>query len=201
MTQFPGPNNPYNPAVPLPYAQSYAPPKLRPTSVTVMAILGIILAAITLLGSLCNTLQLSGMSMGPDASFIKGIQDDHVLFAWSIVGTVVNLAVGGLLLAGSIGALSLKRLARLWLIAYSWADIGFTLLATGIGVAVVMPRTQRIVQNAGLNTTIQSTVEITMWAQFLLSLLLLVFPALMLYFMSRPHVKEAFQRGMVAPPW
>jgi hypothetical protein len=199
MTQLPNPNDPSNPPVWLPYAQSYAPPKLRPRSVTVLAILGIILGSLVLLGTLCNTFQVFGASLEPSDPVTKGIRDDPVLFVWSIIGVIVNLVLGVLLLGGSIKALSLKRSGRLWMIAYSWLDIGFTLISTAISVVAVMPRISQIVQNSKMNATMQTAVQISVWGEILFSLLLLVFPALILYYMSRPLVKEAFRRGMVAP--
>ena len=200
MSQFPDPNNPGNPPVALPYAQGgYGRPKLRPTSVTVLAILGIIWGSFVLLGSLCQTLQFAGVSMDPNNPVVKGMHDDKLLFAWSIVGAVVNLVLGGLLLGGSIKALSLKPLGRSWMIAYSWLDIGFTLISTVVSVAVVMPRIQVVMQSVNSNPAIRSVMQISMWGGFVFALVLLAFPALILYFMSRPNVKEAFLRGMVAP--
>ena len=200
MSQFPDPNNPGNPPMALPYAQGgYGPPKLRPTSVTVLAVLGIIWASLILLGSLCNTLQFAGVSMDPNNPIIKGMQNDHVLFAWSIIGVVVNLVLGVLLLGGSIWSLSLKPTGRSWLIAYSWLDIAFTVVSTAISVAVVMPKIDQIVQNSNLNPSVRSIMQISTWGGLLFSLVLLVFPGLILYYMSRRHVKEAYERGMVAP--
>lgn len=200
MSQFPDPNYANNPPVSLPYAQGgYGPPKLRPTSVSVLAIIGIIWGSLILLGTFCNTLQLSGMSLDANNPITKGMHEDRVLFDWSIVSVILNLGLGALLLGGSIKSLSLKRSGRSWLIAYSWLDIAFTVLSTGITVAVVMPRINRIVQNSSLNPIVRQTMQISMWGGFLFALVLLVYPALILYFMSRPNVKEAFERGMVAP--
>jgi len=199
MSQFPDPNNPFNPPAPLPYAQSYAPPKLRPTSVTVLAILGIIFGSLAILGSFCNTLELTGVSPDADNPLVKGMQDDHTLFVWSVIGVVVDMALGLLLLGGSIKAWSLKRSGRSWLIAYSWLDIAFTLISTGIGFVLVLPKLDQIIQNSNQNASMRSIMQMSTWGGFLFSVVLLAYPALILYYMSRPNVKEAFQRGMVAP--
>ncbi len=166
---------------------------------TVLAILGIIFGSLILLGTLCNSLQFAGVSLDPNNPIVKGMQDDRVLFGWSIVGVVVNLVLGALLLAGSIGSLSLKRFGRSCMVAYSWLDIAFTVISAGITVAMVMPRLDQILQNSNLNPAVRSITQISMWGGFAFSLLLLVFPGSLLYYMSRPHVKEAFQRGMAAP--
>jgi hypothetical protein len=200
MTQLPDPNNSYHPPLPLPYAQGgFGPPKLRPTSVTVLAIIGIIMGSLKLLGSLCNGLQFAGVSINGNNPILKGVQSDHLLFAWSIFGLILNCILGVLLLFGSIWSLSLKRSGRSWLVLYSRMDIAFTLIGVGVSVAMVFPRMRVIVQHANMNATAQMSMQITLWVTLVLSLVFLAYPGLVLYYMSRPHVKEAFERGMVAP--
>jgi hypothetical protein len=58
----------------------------------------------------------------------------------------------------------------------------------------------RIVQNSNFNQTMRMIMQVGIWGGLAFSLVMLVFPALILYFMSRPLVKEAFQRGLTAPP-
>ena len=206
MSQYPYPQDPndpaaYNPYGTLPYA---TPPGVtdpaRPTSVTVLSILGIIWGSLVLLSSLCNVVQIGGGSLFTTNNPIaKAMHDDATLFAWSIVSVVLNFVLGVLLLGGSIGSLSLKRWGRSWLIGYSWLDVVFTVLSLVVAVTVTTPKMQQLAQSSGVNPQTQTIMQAAAWGGILLALVLLVFPALILYYMSRPHVKAAFERGMPPP--
>jgi hypothetical protein len=167
--------------------------------VTVLAIIGIIWGALMLLGSLINAVQLAGVSFGPENPIAKAMHDDRTLLTWSIIGVPVALTQGILLLFGSIQSLSLKRLGRSFLIAFAWFAIVFTILSAIISATVVMPRMNQIVQNSNLDALTKSMFSVGKTIGLVFSFVWLIFPALILYYMSRPHVKEAFQRGLVAP--
>src|SRR4051812_3812319 len=91
---------------PLPIAYAYPEPSLRPTSVTVMAIIGIILGA---MGFLCLPLSLIPyfMPMPVPNPVIDGVKNDSFLFGTMIAGIVMGWLLGALLLVGSIAALTL----------------------------------------------------------------------------------------------
>src|SRR5690349_16674044 len=119
MSQIPQPDSGYTPTQPLQYAQPYFRPKLRPTSVTVLAIIGIIWASLVLLGSVINILQFAGVTFGGDNPITRGMHDDRFLYSWTLFGVVVGVIQGVLLLFGSIWSLSLKRSGRSWLILFA----------------------------------------------------------------------------------
>src|SRR5438128_7719791 len=96
---------------PPPQTISYYTPPLpvpnpRPTSVTVVAILGIIFGAMAVI---CSPFAMIPyfMQFGPPNPAIDAIKNDRLIFNWMVGSLIVHWPVGVLLLASSIGALSL----------------------------------------------------------------------------------------------
>src|SRR5947208_2777359 len=100
----------------LPY-QGYLPVQNpRPTSVTVMAILGIIFGGL----GLCSPFALIPyfMNFGPPNPFIDAVKNNTFLLDWTMFATLLTFVLAILLLTCSIGALGLKPWARPGLVWY-----------------------------------------------------------------------------------
>ena len=166
-------------------------PAVRPTSVTVMAVIGIIFGA---LGFLCSPLALIPyfITLPTPNPFIDSIKDDNALFMWTIAVTVMGWFLSILLLVGSIWALMLREWARQILLGWSVASSLLTVAQFLINVMVVFPKMAEIAKADPK----MAAGSVSGWIGAGIGLALgLGIPILMLFFMTRPHVKDAFARG------
>lgn len=179
------------------YANLPKPPRERPISVTVMAIIGIILGA---LGFLCTPLSLIPYFISlPQQSgnpAFDAIRTDRLIFAWTMASSVVNWLLAIILLSGSIGALGLREWARQFLIAWSIMGVLVAIVGTIFNLLYLQPRIYELMRAQGNNSgatagAIFGTIGMAMGLLFSFG-----FPIVMIFFMTRKNVKEAFARGM-----
>ncbi len=200
MSQIPT-QPPYDPIFyASPHIQQKSP---RPTSVTVIAVLAIIFGSLAVLGALCVLPQSFGLSLRPNPT-MDAVRNDPILLSFSIFNQVIQLVFGVVLLITGISALSLKQWARVWMLRYAVAFLVFSILTTILNITVIHPRLQKAISsarpaNSPLNTQqVQSILQITHYGGLCFATLFLLWPVAILYYMSRPHVKDAFARGMPA---
>jgi GYF domain 2 len=167
----PVPGMPYG--QPLGYA---APAPARPTSVTVIAVIGIIFGSLGVLGSICGVIALPFIR-NQMAAQGKTMPTSS---AWVFISAFLGIALGGLLLAASISALRLTPWARTGLLVYAGLSIVIHLISSGVNFA----------QMSGQATTPMQT-------GIMVGSLIggMIFPVCILYFMTRPHVVAAFTPG------
>src|SRR5579864_5157442 len=196
MSQIPPPSGPLSyESAPL------VPPKPRPTSVTVLAILAIIFGSLGVLGTLCNIPQYLGMSFGPNP-VIDEIRSDKLLMSYMIGSLVLAMILSIALLWAGIGSLSLKRSARTTMIGYAIAYLIVGVIGLIMNLAVINPRTSQATQramagNPQLNTPqMKALMQYSMYGGVCFGVVLMIWPVIILYYMTRPHVKAAFERGM-----
>lgn len=191
MSQLPPPMDP------LPYATPpmWVPPR-RPTSVTVIAILAIIFGSIGVLGDLCAIPQNLGAQFWPDP-LGSATSKDAVLVTFNLIGAAVTLILSIPLIIGGIASLSLKPLGRTMMLLYAILQIVETVLWIPFQVLLISPRVDRILKTKMVATpSIMTGIKIGSVIGPAFSLLSLVWPALILYFMTRQRVKTAFEEGM-----
>lgn len=208
MTQYPGPNYPAQiPGYQSPYTPTASP---RPTSVTVLAIIGIVIGGLFVLCKPFGLLPLVMPNMGPPNPALDVLRTDATLKALTIAGVIVGLPVSILLLASSIACLSLKPWGRNGVLAYAAIAIVLSALTFVAQVVWVIPKMQAVqkqqmanVPNAAFFAELTG-VPITA-VEFVFRLIL---PACLLYFFTRPHVKAAFENpqlpmtpGYGTPPY
>jgi hypothetical protein len=175
------------------------PPKRRPTSVTVIAVLAIIFGSIWALMSLCSIPQWLGVNFMPNP-VMDDMRKDTVLVTYTLGSMLLGLVLSIMELWGGIGALSLKPSARRTLKIYAWGRIGLSVLEIVFSLAL-MERTKALTArtlaaNPNLNTPqMQQFAEMGYYFGFALSILVLIWPVLVLIYMNRPHVKAAFEEG------
>src|SRR5438128_303609 len=120
---------------PVPYASYAAGPAVpgvtRPTSVTALAIIGIIWGGIAVLGGVWGVASYFLPFHNP---VIDKVKENPGLFVFTVVSGLVGLALAVVLLAGSIGALSLKPWARRAMLFWAWADIFLRIVGTAVSV-------------------------------------------------------------------
>ena len=180
------------------YANAYYPPPVnpRPTSVTVLAIIGIVWAALLLL---CNSIALIPMfvELGVPDPVVAGIKADPVAYGWSVASVVARVVLAIALLTGSIGALMLKPVGRAAMLFYAWAIIAISLADVVMSVLVLFP----IMRNAlGGNPQLASVVMGQQIGAIVGILVAMAYPILVLVFMSKPHVKAAFAGTAAGAP-
>lgn len=199
MTQYPGPNYPAQvPGYQTPYTPT-AP--VRPTSVTVLAIIGIVFGGLFLLCKPFGLLPLFMPKFGPPNPAMDVLRTDAILRYLTIAGVIVGVPVSILLLASSIGCLSLKPWARKGMLAYAAAAIVLSVLTFAAQVLWVIPKMQAVqrqqlsnVPNAALLA--QMTGVPVSAAEFVIRL---IFPACLLYYLTRPGAKAAFANPPAFP--
>ena len=179
MTQYP---NYYYPPAPI---------NPRPTAVTVLAIIGIIWGALMLL---CQGFGLLPMLLGDLAGpnpVLEEIRKDPVARTWSIVGPVIGLALGFVLIVGSIGALTLKPWGRHAMLLFAAVDVVLAIVNGVIAITVMNPITAKVMGGQfGQNTNVFAAAQ--HGGAIFGILVVLTFPICVLIFMTRPHVKAAF---------
>jgi hypothetical protein len=179
--------NPYTPARDAP---------VRPTSVTTIAIIGIILGAG---GLLCKPLSLVMfvVPMPVPNPVVDAFKSDSFLRLWMVLGVGVGWLVSLLLLMSSIGSLRLKDWARGGMLAYAALAAVMTVVTQVVGMIAVQPAIEQAVRQAtgqapGAAMPMQMSPAISLAIGMVLGLW---FPVVILWYYTRPRVKEAFGRG------
>lgn len=167
----------------------------RPTSVTVFGILNIVFAALGMLGILMMMTMFSGHFEDLKNPVFKLIHDNPGYALWVKISAGLGLAGSGVLLACGIGLLALQSWARFLSIAYSI----YTLFLSTAGMVInyiyiVQPLIEKAHENPGpesageLGGAIGGMVGGCVGA---------VYPILLLIFMFRRNVMEAFRSKAV----
>jgi hypothetical protein len=161
-------------------------PPGRPTSVTVIAIIGIVLGG---LGSLCMPFALIPyfVNLGMPNPVIDAIKNDDALFGWTIFSTVVSWALAILELTCSIGSLSLKEWARKGLLGWAVASLAMALVGTILNFLWLFPKMNALTGPAAPGAQIGQYVGMGVGV-----LLGVALPLVVLYFFTRPKVVAAF---------
>ena len=160
----------------------------RPAAVTVFGILNIVFAALGLCGTLLALAGLFVEAEGPLAELDR----EPFWRAWCVIGVVGGLAMEAALLAAGIGLLNLRRWARLTSIYYAivalvWGAIGLVVVFT-----FLIPKLARHMGDpAAVGGVIGGVAG---------GCIGLVYPVLLLIFMTRPRVVQAFERAAQMPP-
>jgi hypothetical protein len=188
-----------------PFQPDYAsygirPPNPRPTSVTVIAIIAIIFGSLAVLGFLCSLPQYLGLKIAPNP-VMDAMQNDPVIRWFMIITMGIGTVLAIVQLCGGIGALSLKRGSRRALIWYAVLYLIVGVLSLVMNVAVIGRHTQAAVNRSLAsnplinNPTMKTSMQYGTYGGYCFQVVFQIWPILILYFMSRPHVKAAFEGG------
>ena len=189
------------PPDPLDYSTPYVKPpteSLRPTSVTTLAVIGIILGGF---GVLCKPFSLAMFVVpmpGPNP-VVDAFKNDSFLRLWMIINTGVGWIMSLLLLMSSIGSLRLKDWGRTGLLGYAALAAVMTVVTQVVGVVAVGPALEQAVRQASGQQAPPGMMNLGPAASLAIGITLgLWFPVLILWYFTRPRVKEAFAHGL--PP-
>ena len=173
-------------------------PKPRvPTSVTVISVLGLVFGAFGVFGLAFSILFIfSGFQFGPPNPMMDKVNKDPGY----LLGTGISLAVGVpllvIMLASAIGGLSLKPWARVGMLIYAIGTILNGLVSTVFTVVYVIPLMLSALPQADPATQAGATAGA--YGGACGGLIGLIYPVCILWFYTRPHVKDAFN-GIVPP--
>lgn len=178
---------------------------VEPSAVKVFGILHLILAGIGFLSGLSGifssrmTGMFQGMMPDPDQARIQ-MQYMRDLQWVTLMNSIFALILAGLLLTAGLKLVRSRTDGIPWSNRYAWTSIGMKLVTLVITVAFVLPVTNRMMGeimantpdmpagSAGTMTTMMRAV--TSVSTVMSPIITCVYPALALFFLSRPRVKE-----------
>ena len=193
MTVSQGP--PDNPAAPVPYApaSTYA---ARPTSVTVLSIMGMVLGG---MGLLCKpaSLLMFVVKMPVPNPVVDAMRNDSFIRGFMVIGAATGWVISLLLILASVGSLRLRDWGRSGMLAYAGLALVMTAISQAIGIVAIAPALAPAVRQAAAEQP--AAFQLSPAANLALGIGLgLWFPLLILYFYTRKSVKQAFEQGL--PP-
>lgn len=163
--------------------------KQRPTSVTVFAIINIVLSGLGVLGIIFWFINKLGLIPQPAQKdfMTQAMQDSTVMVIYQDVATILGIFITILMIAASISMFSLKPWSRLVTIAMGVYGIVQLLLSYGLGyVCVHGPLLQSV---TGQDLVI---VKVAMIVGGTITLVFIGYYLLMIIMLTRPHVVDAF---------
>ncbi len=172
----------------------------RPTSVTVLAIIGLGIALLALGGNCINGALLF---VDPSSAFLKSSPSLQVYFTdpglrrLLTIESLVGFAVNTFLVIGCIGSFPLKRWARGLTLNTAWAKI---ILALAQGIINIAYATPKIMAALTPGTPEYSGAQIGRYFAPVGIAFALAFPVCVVYFYTRPLVIDAFRGIFQASP-
>ena len=162
----------------------------RPTSVTVFGILNIVFGILGLFGALMSAVVLAIPGAREGNPVYQVVDENAIYGAWATAGMVLGAVATLVLLAAGGGLLSGKPWGRLLSVYYGVYAIVMTLVGLAFNAIFLFPALIGAMQNAqgveagaAVGGAIGGTVG---------SLAGLIYPVLLIYFMTRPHVVSYF---------
>ena len=169
----------------------------RPISVTVFGILNIVFAALGVLG-LVITLAMFSASASSNNPVFKAMQESPAFMFWMKLTIPLGLITSGALLAAGIGLLLLKPWARILSVVYAIYSIVFGLIGVVVNFFVlVRPMMQAAAEKQGPESAglVGGAIGGSVGGCFGM-----IYPILLLIFMLRPNVKNAFRPADTPSP-
>jgi hypothetical protein len=182
---------------------AYMPP-VRPRSVTVVAILGIIFGA---LGCTC-ILGSVALSLAMGNAQEQAAQMPSELMTFGVITGIAGVVLSIVLLIGSIGALRLRPWARSMLLAFAAVDLMYDVGKLVLNLIWFVPRMEPVWRNSpqfrsNPNMNVEQGVRIARAIANGMSVataaVTIAFALIVLIVMARPHVKLAFESQAGAP--
>jgi hypothetical protein len=168
----------------------------KPTSVLVLSILGIIFGSLGMLG-LVGTMVTLFVPFGPPNPVTRKMNSDSIYVAYMVAATALGFVLAVVLLASSIGSLSLKPWARKGMLVYAWATLIQWLLGTIFTFAYLFPliwpfmgSPDPVAHGGAIGGIVGGTCGVFIGP---------ILPGFVLYFFTRPHVIDAFNGIFPAP--
>ena len=168
----------------------------RPTSVSVLAGIGIVLGSLSVLCKPAGMIMQLMIKLPQPNPVMDLFREDPTLRAFTIGSTLTGTLISLLLLLSSMGSLALRPWARTGMLAYACLAILMTFIGQAIGYFVLAPEVERVMRQSGLPQ--QPGIA---WMSGIVGVVIgllmgLWYPVLILVYYNRPHVRAAFERGL-----
>lgn len=178
------------------------PPSLAPSSVKTFGIIHLVLAALGVINGLWGFASkwVMGFFLDPkDPTAVAQLRYQEELHWFTLVASSMALALAALLLIAGMKLVRQQPDGVAWSHRYAWTSIAFKVVTLVITVAYVLPLTNRMMAEimqstpgmpAGAANTMSGIVKgVTSIASVIAPVISCTYPALALYFLSRPPVK------------
>jgi hypothetical protein len=164
----------------------------RPKSVTVFGILNIVFAALGLCGTAFSVILFLPSAAAANNPVVQIIQSSPAYAAWMKLSVGLGVIVAAALLAAGIGLLNLKPWARTLSIIYAIYAIVMVIIGDVINyIFLIQPMLQKAHSEQGPEAAGAVGGAIGGLAGGCFGL---IYPILLLIFMTRPHVVAAFNQ-------
>src|SRR5687767_11022515 len=172
-------------------ASSYAP---RPTSVTVVASIGVVLGA---LGLLCKptSLIVFVIQMPVSDPVVDAMRGDSFVRGWMLASVATGWVISLLLVLSAVGSLRLRDWGRTGMLAYAALALLMTIVSQVVGIVAVGPALEPAVRQALAGKPAPWWQLGTVPTAVIMTILGTWFPLLILYYFNRRSVKQAFDEG------
>jgi hypothetical protein len=162
----------------------------RPTSVTVFGVLNIVFAVLGFLGLLAAAAMFRANPGGSENPVLQMMHDNPGFATWMKISTVLGFIISAFLLAAGIGLLQLKPWARQLSIGYGI----YSLIMIPVGsvvnfIYIARPMLEQAQHQQGPAAAGAAVGAI---GSIIGGLFGLIYPVLLLIFMTRPKVVAAF---------
>ncbi|MHC4481456.1 MAG: hypothetical protein ACYS1C_10890 [Planctomycetota bacterium] len=162
----------------------------RPTSVTVFGVLNIVFAVLGLIGVLIAAVSIAAVRAmgGMEDPLIQAIWESPVARAWNLAALPLGLAATIALFAAGVGLLLLKPWARILSLIWGIYDIVMEVGGLVIHFAFIRPALAQVAGGPDAMRATFATVGAVVGG-----CLGVIYPILLLIFMTRPRVVDAFE--------
>jgi len=168
----------------------------KPTSVIVLSILGILFSVMGVCGILAAAAVFSSaFQFAGRNEALEVLKNDSTYVTFAAINLAISIPMTLLLLAASIGSLTLSGWARIGMLIYACVTIITTLAGTAFNIAYAIPLQLSVIPQ---NSPQYTGATVGAWIGTCSGVLALIYPAFVLYFYTRPHVVNAF-RGIFPP--
>ena len=179
---------------PTPY---YAPAAAtRPTSVTVLASIGIVLGALGVLckpaGAMINLM----VKMPQPNPIMDTFRNDPAIRAFTIGNAATGTLLSALLLLSSLGSLALKPWARMGMLAYGSLAVLMTIIGQLVGLFLIGPQLESAMRQSGVQQPAGMAWMSGGVGVALGFVIGLWYPALIFIYYTRRATREAFDQGL-----
>jgi hypothetical protein len=187
---------------PVPYARPAVEPSGRPTSITALAGIGIVLGSLMVLCKPAGLFIQLLMPMPADPQtgapnpVIELIRSDPAIRFFMIGSTITGTLLSLLLLMSSLGSLALKRWARAGMLCYAGLALVMMTVTLVVNGLFVGPEVERAVRQSGIKQP-PGMAFMEGWVGIAIALVLnLWYPVLILFYFTRPRARRAFEEGL-----
>ena len=189
MTTETSPPTPY-------YTPAPSPAGPRPTSVTVLAGIGIVLGTLGMLCKPAGAMMNLMIKLPQPNPVLDLFRNDPALRAFTIGSAATGTLLSLLLLLSSLGSLALKPWARAGMLAYASLAVVMTVVSQLVGYFVIGPEVERVMRQSGMPAPagmawMSGAVGVAIG--FVIGLW---YPVLVFVYYTRRPVREAFERGL-----